>query len=86
MSKIKLGDAMAYLGPGNYVKVGALFAESDNPDRMTLKLDAVPLPNVKWDGWINIWTEKPKPAARVESAPKVPIDPSDTPLDDDTPF
>lgn len=86
MSKIKVGDAMGYCGSeggrGHYVKMGVVFSEVVNAgvERLSIKIDAIPLPQSGWNGWVNIWTEATKPTKRA--AP----DPDPFNGDDDIPF
>jgi len=80
----QFGEVMAYIPKRNgdgvnnqYRKVGVAFRDSTG--RLSIKLDALPIPGNGWEGWLNIWTE--------DSAPrqKRPAAESDVP-DDDIPF
>lgn len=72
--KTKLGDVCAHCRYGNdarYVKIGVAFSEPDErggPDRISLKLDALPLDSSGWTGWVNIFPPKQShsPADRVD--------------------
>lgn len=69
MSKEILGDACAYIAPtvrggkARYHKIGIAMRDSDG-DRISLKLDTLPLPGSGWEGWINIFPSErqPRPA------------------------
>jgi len=58
MAKEVIGDACAYIpGPrqgdkARYHKIGIAMQEGD---RLSLKLDTLPLPGTGWTGWINIF-------------------------------
>ncbi|HAN92592.1 MAG TPA: hypothetical protein DCQ33_11010 [Nitrospira sp.] len=69
MAKKILGDACAFI-PGvagnknRYMKIGIAMTDGD---RISLKLDTLPLPGTGWEGWVNIFpnsndmTNKPVP-------------------------
>ena len=60
MSLEFIGDACAFIiaKPKNkYPRIGAAFKDS-NDGRIAIKLDSLPLSDVAWDGWINIFPPK----------------------------
>lgn len=87
MSKTLIGDAVAYCKPPGmekalYVKMGTAFLDDDG--RMSLKIDALPLPSASWTGWVNIFDRK-KGAAPASLSPGPGKPPVEVP-DDDIPF
>lgn len=64
MAKEILGDACAYIpGPrqgdkARYYKIGLAMQDGD---RISLKLDTLPLPGTGWGGWINIFPQERRP-------------------------
>lgn len=92
MSKIFIGDACAYIPAkgtqkAKYPKIGAAFRD-DKDDRISLKIDSIPIATSGWEGWLNVFPPKTSTATR----PKMPGD--DKPygtvmgdgLEDDIPF
>lgn len=68
MARERMGDACAFI-PGvggernRYVRIGVALRDGD---RISVNIDALPLPNSGWEGWINIFPDKEKePAASV---------------------
>lgn len=61
--RTKLGDLVADLGasePGGkrtYYKIGTAFQEGE---RISIKIDTLPLPNASWSGWCNVFASKPR--------------------------
>ena len=58
MSRRILGDACAYIrkqgdAKAIYRKIGVAFI--DDQDRISLKLDTLPIPGDGWVGWVNIF-------------------------------
>jgi len=57
MAKEIIGDACAYI-PGvngvknRYFKIGTGMRDGD---RISVKIDTIPLPGLGWDGWVNIF-------------------------------
>ena len=93
MAKKILGDACAFIpgvagGKNRYMKIGIAMTDGD---RISLKLDTLPLPGTGWEGWVNIF-----PSSNDTSNKPVPAfaGPLDTPRagtrrvveDDDIPF
>lgn len=61
MSKILIGDLKAYHGPNDYTLIGAVFEEvHDGEKRISVKIDALPLPTKPWTGWCNVFARKPR--------------------------
>lgn len=60
-TKTPLGDVCAHCDDGRgsrYVKIGIAFTEPDDntgEPRVSIKLDAMPLPTAGWTGWLNIF-------------------------------
>lgn len=57
MAKKILGDACAYIpaapgGKNRYMKIGIALTDGD---RISLKLDTLPIPGTGWEGWVNIF-------------------------------
>ena len=82
MSKIKIGDAKAYCKQGNdkthYYKVGVLYKDSERGN-LSLKIDTLPIQDIGWNGWINIFEENKKESSGPDT-PTYPI------CEDDIPF
>lgn len=61
MSKEILGDACAYIAPlrrndkARYLKIGLALRDGD---RISLKIDTLPLPESGWEGWINVFPRR----------------------------
>lgn len=68
-SKTVLGDVCAHCpkpdGTTGYPRIGIAFTEPDasNPDvqRISLKIDALPIASAGWTGWVNIFPRKEFP-------------------------
>jgi hypothetical protein len=64
MVKSVLGDACAYIpGPrqgdkARYYKIGLAMRDGD---RISIKIDTLPLPGMGWSGWINIFPSERQP-------------------------
>lgn len=64
--KTIIGDACAHCprpdGTTSYPRIGLAFSEPDrdNPEvqRLSLKLDTLPIPSAGWSGWVNIFPRK----------------------------
>ena len=57
MAKKILGDACAFIpaapgGKNRYMKIGIALTDGD---RISLKLDTLPIPGAGWEGWVNIF-------------------------------
>jgi hypothetical protein len=79
MAKELLGDACACVKQGaknSYIKMGVAFKDGE---RISIKIDALPLPSAEWEGWINIF---PRKAATPATNTKAPSNWDD----DDIPF
>lgn len=93
MSKEILGDACAYIAPAirggkaRHLKLGTAMQDGD---RLSLKLDTLPLPGSGWEGWINIFPPRDRLDSRGSSPPaSKPRSPSPSGFDDmedDIPF
>lgn len=61
MSLTKIGDACAHFPPmepggkGTYVKIGTAFRDGD---RISFKIDTLPLNMHRWSGWVNVFEDK----------------------------
>lgn len=67
MSKTHLGDVCAHMKIGadsKYVKIGSAFSD-DN--RISLKIDSLPIPATGWTGWLNVFPRRD--AASPASSP-----------------
>ena len=91
MAKEIIGDACAFI-PGHgdknrYIKLGIAMKEGD---RISIKIDTLPLPGCGWEGWINIFPNKGELRAINPSAAARPaIKPGASGFDDmadDIPF
>lgn len=68
-NKTVLGDVCAHClrhdDTTSYVRIGIAFVEPDgnNPDaqRISLKIDALPIVSAGWSGWVNIFPRKEFP-------------------------
>jgi hypothetical protein len=85
MSKEFLGDACAYLAPekagekAKYPRIGAAFRDGE---RISVKIDSLPLASSGWQGWINIFPrELSSNNPREKSKGVASLD-----FDDDIPF
>lgn len=58
MARQVIGDAYAYIpnagGKATYRKIGTAFREGE---RISVKIDTLPLPGSSWEGWVNIFSE-----------------------------
>lgn len=85
-TKTKLGDFCAHVMEGDksyYVRIGAAFVEPDDrtgEDRISIKVDSLPINQSHWTGWCNIF--KPHPGAAHSRRPADDIQD----LNDDIPF
>jgi len=63
MSRTFIGDLCAHIKPtsptekSKYVRIGSAF--KDEQDRVTIKLDTLPIPSLNWEGWANVMERKP---------------------------
>ena len=62
-----IGDLSAYIpassagGKANYVRIGVAFKEAGS-EKISFKIDSLPLANSGWTGWVNVYTRS-APAA-----------------------
>lgn len=93
MAKEIIGDACAFI-PGfngaknRYMKIGMALRDGD---RISVKVDTLPLPNSGWEGWINIFPNKEQPVSTPGSMATVrpfvkPGGSGFDDMDDDIPF
>lgn len=90
MTREFIGDACAYIKqPGGekakYYRIGSAYRDGE---RISIKIDTLPLSGIGWDGWVNVFRrdagERPRTPSRVGLATgERPADAFD---DDDLPF
>lgn len=92
MSREIIGDACAFIKtpegqPNRYLKLGLAMKEGD---RLSLKLDTLPLPGCGWDGWINVFPHKDRegktPPAIALRTQRAAVSEDWHNMDDDIPF
>ena len=81
MTKEKVGDACAYLGPRKYLKIGVMFRDTQD-GRLSLKIDTLPL-DKSWEGWVNVF---PDNRASTTAAKPFPSDFDGRREEDNIPF
>lgn len=79
--KILLGDACAHIpavggGKSRYMKVGLAFR--DEQERISIKIDTLPIASAGWSGWINVFPDKRQ--AQTTEKKGADIDPDDIPF------
>jgi len=89
MALTLMGDACAHIpahannGKSAYRQIGKAFRDGD---RISIKIDTLPLPGCGWEGWVNIFPIReplgPVPAFAGPIPPTTRI----IPRDDDIPF
>ena len=86
MTKEFIGDVCAHCPPEGarqktmYPRVGSAFREGS---RISIKLDCMPLPNVGWSGWLNIF---PRDLSEHNGRAKSAKSEFQDLMDDDIPF
>ena len=56
------GEVFAYIPPaprqdkGQYRRIGSAF--TDDQGRLSIRIDTLPLPGSRWEGWLNIFDQK----------------------------
>lgn len=70
MAKEIMGDACAFIPGKNgdknrYFRIGTALRDGD---RVSLKIDTIPLPQSGWDGWVNIFPKEAQGIAKPLAA------------------
>ena len=84
--RILLGDAVADCGPREsglgrkYVKIGLAFRDENDPSRIAVKIDALPLASSGWTGWINVFPTRSKDDTSSKSSGQPPYGDTDIPF------
>lgn len=84
MSKTFIGDACADCGPKpgggrRYVKVGVAFKDNTY-GTISIKIDALPLPQDTWRGWINVFDRGDGENKPGNPRPNAPVYEEDVPF------
>jgi hypothetical protein len=85
MAKQVIGDACAYIpsvggSKTRYLKIGLAMKDGD---KLSIKIDTLPLSGTGWEGWINVFPQ----TSRSNDTSKLPVPKFAGPdFDDDIPF
>ena len=82
------GNVCAYIkepgmDKGKYVKVGIWFQDDGDDGRISMVIDALPLPHTAWKGWLNLFKDEGG-SGHASHARESGVD--DDNLDSDIPF